>query len=397
MLPRPSYSALLPFFTHDRFAANRTIRSLCATEGTGKRLFASGVLTALVFLLSATSSLAGDDSVASTDDTNGDESSGLSQAKDRSAADLVDRPPLPPVGVRLAEVLEAGELRLGYSWERRRSQGFLAGTKDVTPDFVRGTLGYTSTPRSLEVTVHTFEIAYAPHPRVTLVAELPFVQAELERVDFSNSGPCSGVRCQYQSEGLGDVRFSMIVPFIRKGAESSQIHIGIDAPTGAFRRQGGTAIRLPYAAQPGNGTWDLEWGWTYKGELKRFSWGGQAVGRHPVARNGLEYREGSRFTGRLWGVVRVFSGLDVSLRAEWEKQNEIEGFDRSLRPTVDPLENPELYDRTSITLSPGMSIEIPALGGQRIGVEIGIPVYQDVDGPQLERDWTIKTAWRWVY
>jgi hypothetical protein len=89
--------------------------------------------------------------------------------------------------------------------------------------------------------------------------------------------------------------------------------------------------------------------------------------------------------------------LDVSLRAEWEKQNEIEGFDRSLRPTVDPLENPELYDRTSITLSPGMSIEIPALGGQRIGVEIGIPVYQDVDGPQLERDWTIKTAWRWVY
>ena len=34
---------------------------------------------------------------------------------------------------------------------------------------------------------------------------------------------------------------------------------------------------------------------------------------------------------------------------------------------------------------------------ERIGVEIGVPVYQDVDGPQLKRDWTIKTAWRWVY
>ena len=73
MLPRPSYSALLPFCTHDRFAADRTIRSLYATEGTAKRLLASGVVTALILLLSATSSLAGDDSVASTEETNGDE------------------------------------------------------------------------------------------------------------------------------------------------------------------------------------------------------------------------------------------------------------------------------------------------------------------------------------
>ena len=32
----------------------------------------------------------------------------------------------------------------------------------------------------------------------------------------------------------------------------------------------------------GNGSVDLEWGWTYKGELEAFSWGGQVVGRHPV-------------------------------------------------------------------------------------------------------------------
>ena len=37
------------------------------------------------------------------------------------------------------------------------------------------------------------------------------------------------------------------------------------------------------------------------------------------------------------------------------------------------------------------------LAGQRLGVEIGIPVYQDLDGPQLERDWTFRAGWQWVY
>ena len=259
------------------------------------------------------------------------------------------------------------------------------------------TSGYQSLLRSLETTIHTVEVAYAPHPRVTLVTEVPFVQKEIERVDSTAIGACAGVRCQHQTEGVGDVRFAMIVPFIKKDFESSQIHIGFDVPTGSIRRQGGTPLRLPYLAQIGNGTVDFEWGWTYRGAIDRFSWGGQALGRHPIARNGLDYREGSQFIGRIWGAVRLFAGIDVSFRADWEKQNEIEGFDRGLRPAVDPAEDAEKYERIAITLSPGLSFEVPGLSGQRVGAEVGIPVYQEVDGPQLERDWSIKTAWRWVY
>jgi hypothetical protein len=305
--------------------------------------------------------------------------------------------PRPPVGVRLGEALEGRRLRVGYSWERIRYQGLATGTKDLTPDYVRDVLGYTSTLRSLEVTVHTIELAYAPHPRVTLVAELPLLKKEIERLDFATPGACNGVRCQHQADGVGDLRFAMIVPFIRKGSESSQVHVGFDAPTGAIRRQGGTERRLPYLAQVGNGTWDFEWGWTYKGELDWIAWGGQALGRHPIARNGLDYREGSRFTGRIWIALRLFAGIDLSLRGEWEKQNEIEGFDRSLRPSVDPAEDPELYDRSTLRLAPGLSLPIPLLAEQRVGVEVALPVYQELDGPQLEEDWGVKVAWRWVY
>jgi hypothetical protein len=32
-------------------------------------------------------------------------------------------------------------------------------------------------------------------------------------------------------------------------------------------------------------------------------------------------------------------------------------------------------------------------GRNRLGVEIGVPVYQDLSGPQLETDWTITAGW----
>jgi len=302
--------------------------------------------------------------------------------------------PPPPVGVRFGETLEGRRLRIAYSWERIQSRGLRVGNDHVSPEFVLAPppdgLGFARTPRSLEVTVHTFEVAYAPHPRVTLIAQLPFIQKELETRDGG------GLHRQDQTEGVGDVGFVLLVPFIRKGQESSQVHVGFDAPTGAIRR-GGDQRRLPYPSQIGNGTWDLEWGWTYRGAWNRLSWGGQATGRHPMGRNGLKYREGSHFAGTVWGAAGIVEGLGLSFRMKWEKQNNFEGFDRSLRPAEDPSENGKLRGGEHITLYPGVSLELPLLGGQRISVEVGVPVYQRLDGPQLERDWSVKTAWQWVY
>ena len=298
--------------------------------------------------------------------------------------------PPPPIGVRFAEPIEGAEVRVQYSWERIQSQGLVSGTRDVTPDHARTVSGFTKTPRSLEVTVHNFQVAYAPHPRVTLVAELPFIQKELETVD-----PTTGA-FQNQTEGVGDVVFGAVVPFIRKGSESSHVYIAIDAPTGAFRR-GGDDTRLPYDSQIGNGSWDFEWGWTYRGGYQRVSWGAQGSGRHPLHRNSLNYREGSRFVGTLWGAARVIGGLSTSLRGEWVKTNNISGFDRSMMARVDPSQNDKTRGGERLSLAPGLSLDVPLIKGGRVAIEFGIPVYQRLDGPQLERDWNLKMGWQWVY
>jgi hypothetical protein len=294
----------------------------------------------------------------------------------------------------MAEPLEDERLRLSYSFERIHRQGLLVGDDHRRPSEIRDDsfIQYDQISRSLDVSLHTFRIAYAPHPRVTLVAELPFIQRELERWDSNQ------VRFEEQTEGLGDVGFMIVVPFIRKGKETSHIHLGFDAPTGSIRRgEGNGGGRAPYDLQIGNGTWDLEWGWTYRGEWRFVSWGGQAVGKHPVRRNGLHYREGSRFNASIWGATRIIGGLSASLRFGWEKQNNISGRDRGLDPISETSANPKARGGTRLDLSPGLALEIPQLNHQRLSFEVDLPVYQHLDGPQLERDWAVRAGWQWVF
>jgi hypothetical protein len=317
-----------------------------------------------------------------------DEASAREASKD-SQETATYSPPPPPVGVRHAEPLEGDRLRLAYRWERIKRQGLMDGGRDRTQNQVRQQ--FPQTPRRLDVTIHSFEAAWAPHPRVTLVAELPFIETELERIDPSDTG------FKNSTDGIGDFAFTAVVPFIRKRREASHIHVGFHAPTGSIRRRDGQPERLPYDAQIGNGTWDLEWGWTYRGETDRFSWGGQMKGVHPVGRNDLSYREGSRFDGSIWGGARLICGLSTSLRFAWIKTNNTAGQDRSLDPDFDPSMSAKLRGGHRLELGPGLALDLPQLRNQRLAFEASFPVWQDVDGPQLERDWSLKAGWQWVF
>ena len=299
-----------------------------------------------------------------------------------------------PIGVRFGEPLEGIRFRVAYAYERIEKRGLRDSDRNISTSDVFGNLAppvYTRAPRALTVDVHTLQLAYAPHPRFTLVVEVPFLR---KRLDTST---VAGVETRATTHGIGDVGLALVVPFIRKKHERSQIHIGLDVPTGSVRRRKGGA-RRPYDSQLGSGTVDLEWGLTYRGQLRRWSWGGQFIGRHPIGMNDLDYREGSRFEASLWGGVGLFHGLRASLRMDWQKQNNtrVQGTDDILL-IVDPSDNAKIRGGTRVTISPGLSLEVPRLEHQRIAIEFGLPIYQNLDGPQLERDWSLKAGWQWGF
>ncbi len=305
--------------------------------------------------------------------------------------------PPAPIGTRFIEPLEGKQMRVRYQYARAKYQGLLVGDRDARPGIVRTRqspyVTYKETPRSLDVTTHLVEIAYAPHPRTTLALQVPFIQKDLETLEGDTA-----YRRRDQTDGVGDIVIALIVPFIRKGRESSHVHIGFDIPNGSIRKEDRDGRRLPYDSQIGNGTFDFEWGWSYRGEYDWLSWGGQALGRHPIDENGLGYREGSRFEASLWSQVRLVAGLSGSLRVQWQKQNNLRGRDEDFDPIENPSENGKARGGTRFLIGPGLAYDLPGLGrGQRLAVELSVPVHQDLDGPQLEQDWTLTTGWQWAF
>ena len=318
--------------------------------------------------------------------------------------------PPAPIGTRFPEPLEGKQMRVRYQYKRAKFQGLLIADRDARPGFVRNDqfIPYVETPRALDVSTHLVEVAYAPHPRTTLVLQVPFIQKDLETLEGDTA-----YRRRDQTDGVGDITMALVVPFIRKGRESSHIHIAFDIPTGDIRKQDPAGNRLPYDSQIGNGTVDFEWGWTYRGERDWLSWGGQAIGRHALEENGLDFREGSRFEASLWSGVRVIGGLSASVRVQWQKQNNLHGHDRQFDKVVlanpnpppanlnlpnDPSENGKARGGTSFLLGPSLAYDFSGpLTGQRLAVEVSVPVYQNLDGPQLEQDWSLTTGWQWAF
>ncbi|MEO1934753.1 MAG: hypothetical protein ABGX04_08235 [Myxococcales bacterium] len=332
------------------------------------------------------------ESVDESEPTESDRQAG--QQSMETAKHSVPTSPPPPIGVRFGESLEGTRFRVAYSYERIAHQGLRDSDRNVSASDVLAQVGppdYERTPRSLTTDVHTLELAYAPHPRVTLILELPFLRKRLDTTAET------GVESHATTHGIGDVGFALIVPFIRKKHEQSQIHLGLDVPTGSVKRRSHGTQRA-FDSQLGNGTVDLEWGLTYRGQFRRWSWGGQLQGHHPVGMNDLDYREGSRFEASAWGGIGLYRSLRASLRMDLQKQNNIRihGTD-NIDLLDDPSDNAKARGGLRLSISPGLTMEVPHTKHQRLAIEFGLPFYQKLDGPQLKRDWSVKAGWQWGF
>jgi hypothetical protein len=61
-----------------------------------------------------------------------------------------------------------------------------------------------------------------------------------------------------------------------------------------------------------------------------------------------------------------------------------------------PGSDPANYGGETVTAYLGAELTPPsgALKGHRIGMEVGLPAYQKVNGVQLRRDWSAMVSWR---
>ncbi len=302
-----------------------------------------------------------------------------------------------PIGVMGEHTHEKGELMLSYRYMYMRMKGNKVGTDSISNQEVLEQ--FMVTPTDMDMQMHMFGAMYAVTDRLTLMGMIPYVKKSMNHLTRS------GARFKTSSGGLGDIKLSGLFKVLNWGNNNNVIlNFGLSFPTGSIDKKDDTPMgpnqQLPYPMQLGSGTWDLLPGVTYNGRQGNIDWGGQVMGVVRLGENDRDYTLGNRLNVTTWTAYNINYWLSGSFRLDWGFWGNIDGADPALNPAVVPTADPDLRGGNRLDALVGLNFVNQAgpkwLQGQRLAFEFGLPVYQDLDGPQLETDWIILFGWQYT-
>jgi len=158
-------------------------------------------------------------------------------------------------------------------------------------------------------------------------------------------------------------------------------------------------MKLPYSMQLGSGTVDFSLGGTLKGHEENWSWGVQQMNMIRTGTNAEGYRPGNRFELNTWAAIKALDWLSFSGRLQGVVQGSIRGIDDELNPMMSPAANASNYGDKKIKTYLGANISFPqysALKRIKMGVEVGLPVYENYTGIQMDENGTLLFGLRYT-
>ncbi|MEM9502194.1 MAG: transporter [Pseudomonadota bacterium] len=312
-----------------------------------------------------------------------------------------------PIGVMGDHRHAKGEWMISYRFMHMDMEGIQIGTDSVTPEQVATTIpnrffgapGQPPTlrivPTSMRMDMHMAGVMYGLSDQVTLMVMGNYITKEMDHITFQGGmGTTQLGTFRTRTADLGDTKVSALIGL----TDTIHLNAGVSIPTGTITEEddiltptGATpTVRTPYPMQIGTGTWDLEPGITYRDQNDSFGWGAQIKGTIRLGDNDQGYAFGDRAMATLWGAAAITPGVAVSGRLQAETLGQIEGIDPMI---VGPVQtaNPDFQGGETVTAFAGVNFAVTggSLKGWRLGVEGGIPLLQDLNGPQMPTDYTL--------
>ena len=288
----------------------------------------------------------------------------------------------------------AGEWMIGYKFMPMMMSGIRQGTtRRSIADVLQQ---YMVAPTSMRMEMHMLEVMRALNDQVTFMAMVPYIELSMDHRTRMNTIFTT------QSAGLGDLRLEALftaVGNVRRDSTRLILRAGMTVPTGSIDETGNTPMgndqQLPYPMQLGSGTYDLHPGVTLLSESRLWAWTAEADGAVRLGLNDHDYRLGNQWNVSASSARRLTRAVGAVLRVEAGGWGNIHGADPDLNPMMVPTADPRLRGGSQVVISPGIEFYFSdgMLGGNRFGLEVGFPIHQSFQGPQLESDWTVRSGW----
>jgi len=290
-----------------------------------------------------------------------------------------------PAGVTGTRLHPTGEWMLRVSVERTRQAGLRDGHSDVglQQAFAQG---YTMAPRDMTMVMTMVEAMYGLSDDVTLMAMLPYVNARMS-MELDD-----GTEFTMNSQGVGDLQLGalLLLAGAHAGDEQLLFNAGLSLPTGSITNEdsvpGCPDCPVDYPMQPGSGTVDLRPALTWLARDGATTWGAQLALVQRLGENTQDWTAGNRQDLALWAARRLGEETSGSLRLTARRWGRTHGQDDDLDPMMSPTMDPALQGGRRVDTSAG-------LRWRDLALELGAPLAEKLDGPQLSTDWFASLSW----
>ena len=295
-----------------------------------------------------------------------------------------------------------------YEYKSVEFEGYLDGTRSLSfqdvlwngPSEKRSNQNFPVVPTVIRQTVHILGLDYKFNESWRGRVSLPYINQETDHISIVPDYNFFVL----ETYGLGDISMSGSYTLTNAGSDIWTLSGGISFPTGSIDEVGDTPRapgnqQLPYTMQKGSGTYDFPLEVKYRQHAQE----GLVIGLSATIRTGKndrDYRLGNNYLATLGYEKRLLSRGLVFGGVDFEHSRPISGQDDALLvdspfPYPASITNPDLFGGDKLRARVGFALWLT--DRLQLAVQVGAPVYQNLNGPQPKEQWrgSVQVARTW--
>ncbi len=295
--------------------------------------------------------------------------------------------------------------QFNFLYKRSDLDGYLEGSSKISDQDVlfekheqRTSENFPVLPTVISQETYIANISYFLSADQNISVSIPYIE---QSTDHESIVP-NYDEFNISSDGIGDITVNysgLIGSWERRRISYS---IGLSFPSGSIDEQGDTPRapgnqQLPYTMQLGSGTWDIPVGISYIEDKVGYSWGANVFAKTRMGKNDRDYRLGNRFAVSVWNKWYVNEHFHPLAKVVFQDWGHIFGQDDEITvphakfPYPAGITNPHNYGGQKINLVVGGDIY---LGTQVLTLEVGAPIYQNLNGIQPKETVHFSLSWQ---
>jgi len=296
-----------------------------------------------------------------------------------------------PVGVHGDHVHGKGTLMLGLARMNMSMDGNIQGSSDIDAAGIGAIAGYNAmmAPKTMDMQMDMLHVMYGLSSKLAVMAMVPTIESEML---MNNDAVMNG-------NGLGDIGLGL--SYQAKNDKSTELvySLTVNLPTGSIDETMANGNTAPYPMQTGSGSYALVPTVTYIKKNSYYAMGSQVEATMQLNDNEQDYKLGNKYMAQAWFSYAASKSVALSARLQYNSKENISGADTRtsgiMSPTAD--EDSQAYQNALAYYGINYEAKSGVLKGHSIGLEYGVPVYQNADNIHMKWDNSLIVSWEKVF